>query len=155
MSDSAGCGGAVDLPRRRHSTWVADQIGCTPPAPHPVGVPRPWVPPHGDGTRPSGADESVENEGELAVRNTGAERHSDDQRLPVQWSVRRSIRPGAPVPDTVLVAEMSDGSLFLHGWRDGPSAYILAEDAGPLRRELAAAFGSAGATGRGVPGEPL
>jgi hypothetical protein len=43
----------------------------------------------------------------------------------------------------VLVADMGDGSLFLQGWRDGPSAHLSPADAVPLRRELAAAFGSA------------
>lgn len=32
-----------------------------------------------------------------------------------------SIRPGLPVPETVLVVEMGNGALLLHGWRDGPT----------------------------------
>ncbi|MGH3770826.1 MAG: hypothetical protein ACRDRW_05430 [Pseudonocardiaceae bacterium] len=52
------------------------------------------------------------------------------------------IRPGTAVPPTVLVADMGDGALFLQGWRAGPSAYVCAADATPLREALAAAFGS-------------
>ncbi|MGH3904765.1 MAG: hypothetical protein ACRDTE_11325 [Pseudonocardiaceae bacterium] len=47
------------------------------------------------------------------------------------------------MPATLLVAEMRDGALFLQGWRDGPAAYVIPEDAGPLRQALAAAFGTA------------
>lgn len=80
--------------------------------------------------------------------------HGDDRSRPVQWGIGRSVRPGASVPAIVLVAEMVDGSLFLHGWQDGPSAYVIAEDAGPLWQALAAAFGSADSVSPGVQGEP-
>jgi hypothetical protein len=53
----------------------------------------------------------------------------------------RSIRPGTAVPPTVLVADMGQGALYLQGWRAGPSAYLTAEDALGLRRELERAFG--------------
>lgn len=56
----------------------------------------------------------------------------------------RSIRPGVPLPDTLLVAQMCDGGLLLQGWRDGPSAYVISQDTGPLRQALATAFGSTG-----------
>lgn len=65
---------------------------------------------------------------------------SDEQ--PPAHSLDRSIRPGVPVPVTVLLVEMSSGSMLLQGWRNGPSAYINAEDAVPLRRALADAYGS-------------
>ena len=58
-----------------------------------------------------------------------------------QVGLGRSIRPGAPVPPTVLVADMGGGTLLLQGWRDGPAAYVCAADAGPLRHALAVAFG--------------
>jgi hypothetical protein len=61
----------------------------------------------------------------------------------------RSIRPGVPIPATLLVAQMGDGALFLQGWRDGPHAYVVPEGSGPLRQALAAAFGSG--TSDGVP----
>jgi len=96
----------------------------------------------------------MQNEDKSAVPDAGAGHHGDEQRQPVQWGVRRSIRPGTPVPATLLVAEMSDGSLVLYGWGDGPSAYLMVEDAGPLRRELAAAFGCTDAPAPGVTGEP-
>ncbi|MGH3940593.1 MAG: hypothetical protein ACRDTG_18540 [Pseudonocardiaceae bacterium] len=63
------------------------------------------------------------------------------EQLPVH-SPNSSIRPGVPVPATVLIAEMSGGSMLLHGWRNGPSAYVSAGDAAPLRRALAMAYGS-------------
>jgi len=47
------------------------------------------------------------------------------------------------MPATLLVAQMCDGAFLLQGWRYGPSAYLIAEDAGPLRQALAAAFRSA------------
>lgn len=52
------------------------------------------------------------------------------------------IRPGAPVPPTLLVVEMVDSALLLQGWRAGPSAYLCPADTGPLRVALEAAFGS-------------
>lgn len=42
----------------------------------------------------------------------------------------------------VLVAEMGGGSLLLYGWRNGPSAYLSADDAVPLRQAMAAAYGA-------------
>lgn len=65
-----------------------------------------------------------------------------DGRKGRRGGVERSIRSGARVPDTLLVAEMRDGALLLQGWRDGPAAYVIPEDAGPLRQALAAAFGT-------------
>lgn len=59
-----------------------------------------------------------------------------------QGGIGYCIRPGAAVPPTVLVADMSNGALLLQGWRVGPNAYVCAADAGPLREALAAAFGS-------------
>lgn len=96
----------------------------------------------------------MENENEPAFRDTGPARNGDDRPQPGQRGIRRSIRPGTSVPDTFLVAEMADGSLVLHGWRDGPSAYLMVEDTGPLRRELAAAFGSKNVPTPDAEGEP-
>jgi len=72
-----------------------------------------------------------------AARDTG-----DRKSQHGQSGIRRSIRPGAPVPATLLVANMGDGALLLQGWRAGPSAYLTAEDARPLRQALGDAFGS-------------
>ncbi|MGH3794594.1 MAG: hypothetical protein ACRDSP_06860 [Pseudonocardiaceae bacterium] len=77
-------------------------------------------------------------------QDTQVLRHDDvqPQEQPAPRSVSRSIRPEVPAPTTVLIVEMGSGALLLQGWRDGPSAYVSAEDAGPLRQALAAAYGS-------------
>ncbi|MGH3978287.1 MAG: hypothetical protein ACRDRZ_04690 [Pseudonocardiaceae bacterium] len=87
------------------------------------------------------SEETQENE------DTGASRHGDGGGQPVQRGIGRSIRPGVPVPATVLVADMGDGALLCQGWRHGPSAYVCAEDAGRLRQALEAVFGSHGVGG--------
>lgn len=68
-------------------------------------------------------------------------RHGDGKGQQTQRGIGCSIRPGVACPATVLVADMGNGSLFLHGWRDGPSAYLIAEDSMSIRHALAAAFG--------------
>ncbi|MGH3775885.1 MAG: hypothetical protein ACRDRR_09130 [Pseudonocardiaceae bacterium] len=42
----------------------------------------------------------------------------------------------------MLVTEMGNGTLILQGRPDGPRLYLSRADAAPLKRELAAAFGS-------------
>lgn len=60
-----------------------------------------------------------------------------------------SICPGAPVPVTMLVAVMSDGSYLLVGYPQGePSAFVIAEDAVTLQQALDTAFGSRAPTGQ-------
>ncbi|MGH3548575.1 MAG: hypothetical protein ACRDQU_10800 [Pseudonocardiaceae bacterium] len=49
--------------------------------------------------------------------------------------------PGA-MPPTVLVTEMDNGAVILQGRPDGPRVYLSRAEAVPLKRELAAAFGS-------------
>ncbi|MGH3910534.1 MAG: hypothetical protein ACRDRM_06845 [Pseudonocardiaceae bacterium] len=57
--------------------------------------------------------------------------------------IDHSICPSAPVPATVLVVVMSDGGYLLVGYPQGePSAFVISEDAVPLRHALATAFGS-------------
>lgn len=57
--------------------------------------------------------------------------------------VERSIRPGVPIPETVLVAVMADGSYLLMAYpQQEPAAFLAPDDAGPLREVLTAAFGS-------------
>jgi hypothetical protein len=80
----------------------------------------------------------VQNEGGRAGRDTDDQPHGHGR--PAQPGIGRSLRPGTGVPSRVLVADMGDGSLFLQGWRDGPSAHLSPADAVPLRRELSAAF---------------
>lgn len=77
-----------------------------------------------------------------AGQGTDDFRHNDGVGQQVQHGIGRSIRPGSPVPATVLIAEMDNGGLLLQGWRAGPSAYLTAEEAMPLRQALEAAFGS-------------
>ena len=75
-------------------------------------------------------------------QDTGAMRHGDGSGQPAPLGIERSIRPGVARPATVLVADMGGGALLLQGWRAGPSAYLTAEDAVPLRQVLETAFGS-------------
>ncbi len=86
-------------------------------------------------------------------------RDTDDPRdgngQPPKPSIGRSLRPGTAVPPTVLGADMGDGSLFLPGWRDGPSACLSPAGAVALTRELAAAFGSTELALRADHGEAL
>ena len=53
----------------------------------------------------------------------------------------RCLRP--TMPPTVLVSELDNGALIIQGRPDGPRVYLSRVNALPLRRELAAAFGSA------------
>jgi hypothetical protein len=95
----------------------------------------------------------VHHEGGHAGQDTDHQPHGTGPLT--QWGIGGSLRPGTGVPPRVLVADMGDGSVFLQGWRDGPSAHLNPADAVPLRRELAAAFGSIELTGRGDQGEDL
>lgn len=76
----------------------------------------------------------------------------DDNSEQTSSGTGRSIRPGTAVPRSVLVSDMGEGSLFLEAWREGPSAYLSPADAVPLRRALAAAFGSPDLTPSGNQG---
>lgn len=93
----------------------------------------------------------MHHEGGRAGQDTDHQPHGTGR--PTRLGIGRSLRPGTGVPARVLVADMGDGSLFLQGWRDGPSAHLSPADAVPLRRELAAALGSPELTGRGERGE--
>ena len=65
--------------------------------------------------------------------------------------LERSIRPGVPIPETLLVAQLCNGALLLQDWRDGVSAYVIPQDAGPLRHALATAFGNTDTTDQPQP----
>lgn len=54
----------------------------------------------------------------------------------------RSIRPGVPVPATVLLREMGGGALFLQGWRGRTRCLRLRAGCALLRQGLASAFGT-------------
>lgn len=55
----------------------------------------------------------------------------------------------------MIVADTGDGSLFLQGRRDEPSAYLSLADAVALRRELTADIGSTNRTPSDGQGEAL
>lgn len=90
------------------------------------------------------ADEQEPNTQPGETGHDGEMVHHDDagDELPARLGIGRSIRPGTAVPSTVLVSNMGSGALCLSGWQQGPGAYLTPEDATPLRRELARAFGS-------------
>jgi hypothetical protein len=127
--------------------WPQGRLNAELVCPH-AGVPPTPLPPHPvspalgavharhhtDGAR------DMQHQGNQANQHADHVRHSDDQGQG-QHGIDRSIRPGATAPDTVLVADLCDGGLLLHGWSDGPSAYLSPSDAPALRRELTAAFG--------------
>jgi hypothetical protein len=96
----------------------------------------------------------VEHESIQPRRGANTHRHSDGPDNQ-QLGIGRSIPPRTAGPLTVLVADMWDVSLLLEGWRDGPRAYLSSSDATPLRRQLAAAFGSTELARCGDPGEAL
>ncbi len=119
---------------------------CLPPCR--VDSPRSWVPlehrrdectsevagvENGDSCQTGGPD----TDGSRRCDDT---RECQDQEVPP--GIRRSIRPGAPCPETVLVVVMSDGSYLLVGYPQGvPAAFAAGEDADLLRQALQAAFG--------------
>ena len=83
----------------------------------------------------------MHSQGNQAGPDTNTEPHRANQDHG-QPGIGHSIRPGTTVPDTILAAHMPDGGLLLHGWRDGPTAYLCPSDATALRRELATGFGT-------------
>ena len=56
--------------------------------------------------------------------------------------------PDTAVPPTVLLTELESGALLLQGTPYGPRRRLSPADAVPIKRELAAAFGSAELTQR-------
>jgi hypothetical protein len=80
-------------------------------------------------------------------------RCGDDRDAPTSHELDRSMRAQAVRPTTVNVSDLGDGALFLQVWPDGPSVYLGRGDAGPLKRELAAAFRSTELAQRSSQGE--
>lgn len=79
--------------------------------------------------------------GGYRVEHEDKRRHADGTGRPASPGLVHSIRPGVPCPETVLVAVMTDGSYLLVGYPQGmPAAFIVPEDAAPLRHALATAF---------------
>lgn len=54
--------------------------------------------------------------------------------------------PSMALLPTVLVTELDSGELVIQGRPDGPRVYLSPDDAVPLKRELARAFGSSALT---------
>lgn len=82
----------------------------------------------------------VEHEGCHPHRDADDQCHGDGQDRQ-QFGIERSIRPGVPCPETVLVAVMSDGSYLLVGYPQGePAAFVVEGEAGLLTQALAGAF---------------
>jgi hypothetical protein len=93
----------------------------------------------------------VEHEGIQPTHGAHDHRHRNGVDGPQQRGIEHSIRPASLCPETVLVVVMTDGSYLLMAYPLGePAAFVIAKDAVPLRRELAAAFGSTPA----LAGEP-
>jgi hypothetical protein len=56
-------------------------------------------------------------------------------------AIEQITRPSATTPPTVLITELDNGTLILQGRPDGPRVWLNPDEAVPLKRELAAAFG--------------
>lgn len=91
--------------------------------------------------------EQVQHQDERAAHDTNDEHHGDgqarqDQQLDGRIDSRIDIPPGMLMPPTVLVTELDNGALILQGRPDGPRVWLNPDEAAPLRRALARAFGS-------------
>lgn len=82
----------------------------------------------------------MQHESNHASRGTEQD-HGNGQADLQQAAPKDGIRPGMTVPPTVLVTALDNGTLILQGRPDGPRVWLHPDDAVPLKRELAAAFG--------------
>jgi hypothetical protein len=86
----------------------------------------------------------VHPKGNRAGQGTENTRHADDHdHHRDQHGAGGSSGSGMAVPPTVLVTAMDKGVQILQGRPDGPRVSLTPGRALALRRELAAAFGSA------------
>ncbi len=85
--------------------------------------------------------ENAENADGAAGRHADSNARQEHSGRTPRLGLDHSIRPGVTCPLIVLVADMSNGAMFLQGSELGPSAYLCPADAGPLRKTLAEAFG--------------
>ncbi|MGH3780108.1 MAG: hypothetical protein ACRDRO_05600 [Pseudonocardiaceae bacterium] len=81
-----------------------------------------------------------------AARDLDGFRYGDELDEPARRTTGRSIRPRMAMSPTFLVTELDNGALIIQGRPDEPRVYLRPVDSMPLRRELAAAFGSAQGT---------
>jgi hypothetical protein len=84
--------------------------------------------------------EQVQHRDDRADHDANDEHHSDEQNQ--QLGSRIDIPTEMPMPPTVLVTELHNGTLILQGRPDGPRVWLEPDEALPLRRALARAFGS-------------
>ena len=81
----------------------------------------------------------MEHEGNIGTNHASVcRRHGDGrgERIDSDYSLQSC----ATMPATVLVTELDDGTFVLQGRPDGPRVWLDPPEAGPLKRELLAAF---------------
>jgi hypothetical protein len=135
---------ALSLFQRGPKHWQA-------PIPEPraalgMDSPRSWVPSMLDEQKAGSTSTVHEVDGQGlhdGSREAARDRDGDGQNQPTQLTSERSRYLRTTVPPTVLVTELDNGVLIIQGRPEGPRVYLSRVDALPLRRELAAAFGSA------------
>jgi hypothetical protein len=136
--------GTLSLFQRGPKHWQA-------PIPEPraalgMDSPRSWVPSMLDEQKAGSTSTVHEVDGQGlhdGSREAARDRDGDGQNQPTQLTSERSRYLRTTVPPTVLVTELDNGVLIIQGRPEGPRVYLSRVDALPLRRELAAAFGSA------------
>jgi hypothetical protein len=118
-------------------SWCAVLHGMNPPLP-PVRR-SPVLGAIHENARQTGL-EQVQHRDDRADHDANDEHHSDEQNQ--QLGSRIDIPTEMPMPPTVLVTELHNGTLILQGRPDGPRVWLEPDEALPLRRALARAFGS-------------
>ena len=89
----------------------------------------------------------MQHQNDRADHDANDEHHGDgqarqDQQLGGRIGGTIDIPPRMLMPPTVLVTALDDGALILQGRPDGPRVWLEPDEAAPLRRALARAFGS-------------
>lgn len=80
------------------------------------------------------------------ARDTEGFRHGDGGGDKSQFGLPRSVRPGVPVPVTVLVAVMTDNGYLVGYPLAEPAAFIAVDDAHQMQKVPITAFGLLGKT---------
>jgi hypothetical protein len=88
-----------------------------------------------------GRAKQMEHGHERLARDTESGRHGGGQGEEPEFGIAHSIRPGVTAAATVLVVAMTDGSYLLVGYpQSEPAAFIVVDDAHPMRQELTTAL---------------